>query len=179
MARSNLDMEVAALGLLEPRDGEDFLVIGFGPGVGIDLLLRRCAPRSVTGLDPSAVMCAVASRRIVQADRRSCVELRQEPLAGLELTDGPFDAAVSVNTHQLWTPHPDSASVLARTLRPGGRLVTVTHDWAIAKRAQVETWKKCVVNDLEAAGFGSFRWLHSRFRSGGGTSLTAVLGARG
>ncbi len=66
MARRNRDMEEAALQLLAPRRGERILVIGFGPGVGIEMLVARCEPASVIGVDPSPVMVAAARRRLTR-----------------------------------------------------------------------------------------------------------------
>ncbi len=55
MALMNADMERAAIETLAPHDGDRVLVVGFGPGVGIESLLDR-ADVDVLGIDPSPVM---------------------------------------------------------------------------------------------------------------------------
>jgi arsenite methyltransferase len=171
MARLNRDMEAAALDLLVPSDGERILVIGFGPGVGIELLLERCAPAAVTGVDPSAVMVTSARRRISRCRSSDVVTLLASTAADLAPGRETFDAAVAVNTHQLWQPHAPAAHAVASALRPGGRLVTVTHDWAIEKSVPIAEWRAQVGDDLVAAGFEEPTWSTSRYRSGSGTCL--------
>jgi SAM-dependent methyltransferase len=178
MARLNRDMEEAALDELDPGDGDRILVIGFGPGVGIELLLERCAPASVTGVDPSPVMVAAARRRIAKCPSNDVVTLLAAAAADVAPAPGAFDAAVAVNSHQLWQPHAATAHVLASAIRAGGRLVTVTHDWAIEKITPVARWRTAVGDDLVAAGFEKPTWSTSRYRSGSGTCLvTTRVGA--
>jgi SAM-dependent methyltransferase len=51
------------------------------------------------------------------------LELRRCTLAGLEVPDGSFDVAFSVNVNLFWTgPAQPELDVLHRALRPGGRL---------------------------------------------------------
>jgi SAM-dependent methyltransferase len=174
MARMNRDMEEAALDVLDPRDGERILVLGFGPGVGIELLLERCAPAAVTGVDPSPVMVAAARRRMAKCPSSDVVTLLASSAADLPRADAPFDAAVAVNSHQLWRPHDATVHSLASALRTGGRLVTVTHDWAIEKTAPQAQWRARVGEDLDAAGFEEPTWSTSRYRSGSGTCLVTT-----
>jgi arsenite methyltransferase len=174
MARMNRDMEEAALDVLDPRDGERILVIGFGPGVGIELLLERCAPASVTGVDPSPVMVAAARRRIARCPTNEVVTLLASSAADLAPEHRTFDAAVAVNSHQLWHPHDATTHTVASALRSRGRLVTVTHDWAIEKIAPRAQRRALVGDDLVAAGFEEPTWSTSRYRSGSGTCLVTT-----
>lgn len=174
MARMNADMERAALDLLEPCDGERFVVIGFGPGVGLTELLDRCRPASVIAADPSAVMGRVARRRLRRHPHRDVVSLMEVGATRLDLEPERVDAAIAVNTHQLWAPHLATALVLARGLRPGGRLVTVTHEWAITKVQPIVDWKQQVTADLRRAGFDPPSWSVDDYRSGAGVSLQAA-----
>ena len=182
MARRNRDMEEAALDLLAPRGGERFLVIGFGPGVGIEMLMARCEPASVTGVDPSPVMVAAARRRLARYvahhPAASSVTLLASTLDALAPGEPPFHAAVAVNSHQLWEPHDVSVAVLASVLEEGGRLVTVTHDWAIERHHPLEQWQHRVGADLTAAGFDEPTWDRRRYRSGSGTSLITTRSDR-
>lgn len=166
MATLNADMERAALRLVEPLDGERFLVVGFGPGVGLELLLDAAAPASVLGLDPSAAMLQAARRRIARHPRRGAsIELRRGRAADL-MAEGTFDAAIAVNCEQFFDPHARSIRAIAGALRPGGRLASLTHRWAIERRHPVREWKALVEADLTDAGLGAPVWIEDRFRSG-------------
>jgi arsenite methyltransferase len=165
MARLNVDMERAAVEMVEPRDQERFLVIGFGAGAGLELLLDAVAPASVVGIDPSLTMVKAARRRLGHHPRHSNVELLQVPVVDLP-AGRTFDAAIAVNCEQFWAPHRDSLEAVAHTLRSGGRLVTLTHQWAIEKRHRLAEWKALVQADLAAAGFDIPTWSEARYRSG-------------
>lgn len=171
MARMNADMERAALEPLRPRDGEQFLVVGFGPGVGLIELFKQCRPASVIALDPSAAMLRAARRRLARHGQGGIVTLIQDTAARAELQAGSIDAAIAVNTHQLWEPHLDTIRNLAHALRPSGRVVSVTHEWAIAKHKPVADWIKAVTSDLLATGFKPPTWTTDNYRSGRGIAL--------
>jgi SAM-dependent methyltransferase len=165
MAAMNVDMERAALAVLEPHDGERFLVVGFGPGLGLVALLDAVTPASLLGIDPSGAMVSAARRRLARHPRAGLTQLLAVTAAGIPAS-AAFDAAVAVNNEQLWDPHLSSLEAIAGALRPGGRLVTLTHQWAITKRATLADWKAMTEADLAVTGLASPTWTESRFRSG-------------
>lgn len=173
-AALNADMERVAVESVQPRDGERFLVIGFGAGVGLTALLDAVDPASVLALDPSEAMQRAARRRLSRHRRGARVELVK---AGA--TDIPpgvrIDAAVAVNSHQLWRPHRDSVAAIADALRPGGRLVTLTHQWAITKRQPLQAWTAQVESDLAEVGFATPLWSEASYRSGHALGLLAKM----
>jgi len=63
MARTNRELNAWTVGLLEVAPGDRFLEIGFGPGVGVELVCRRTGAAVVTGVDHSEVMVQRASGR--------------------------------------------------------------------------------------------------------------------
>jgi len=172
MARLNADMEQAALAMVKPRDNESFLVIGFGPGMGLELLLDAVTPAAVLGVDPSRVMVKAARRRLARHRLGSSVELLRAPAADIPAAR-TFDAAIAVNCEQFWDPHRESLEAIASALRPRGRLVTVTHQWAIEKRHSLSDWKALVQADLAGAGLGAPAWSEDRYRSGPGIAYLA------
>lgn len=113
----------AALDLAAPQPGEELLDVGTGTGAMLRELARRGdRPRRVVGVDSSPAMLAAARDRapgskLVAADAREL----------------PFDAESYDLVTMAYVLHVldrgDRARVLeeiARVLRPGGRLVTVT-----------------------------------------------------
>ena len=136
----NRDGELEAIEELAPSPSDRVLAIGFGPGIGIELLAPRVA--HVAGVDPSKAMVKLASQRcraLVDAGR---VELVRASADALPWDDGSFDGVVTVNTIQLWSPFEASVAEVARVMKSGARLVSYTHDWAIEMfgGGKVDAW---------------------------------------
>ncbi|KZE93305.1 Ubiquinone/menaquinone biosynthesis C-methyltransferase UbiE [Agromyces sp. NDB4Y10] len=117
-----------AVDVLAPQPGERVLDIGSGTGASVGLLLERLAATDATGRPPVVAIdrsaTAVARIRERVADAAASVEVVLTPLATLDASLGPFDAAFGVNVNVFWT----SAAVaelraLAAAVRPGGRLL--------------------------------------------------------
>ena len=125
----NRDGEAEAIEELDPAPGDHVLTIGFGPGIGVELLVTRVA--RVAGIDPSKAMVKIASGRCREAVAAGRVELVRASADELPWDDATFDGVITVNTIQLWDPFEASVAEVARVMRPGARLVSYTHDWAI------------------------------------------------
>jgi arsenite methyltransferase len=110
------------------QPGEHVLDVGCGPGFYVKELLDQVGvDGSVTGVDVSRAMLAVAAKRV---DGHDNVAFYEAEATKLPVPDGAFDAAVSV---QVLEYVPDVAAALAeihRVLRPGGRIVIWDVDWA-------------------------------------------------
>lgn len=174
MARMNRDMELAAIEELDPEPDESVLAVGFGPGVGIAELALRLADGGVAaGVDPSATMLQQARRRNRAAIERGQVLLERSTAASIPWSDGTFTGVLAVNSMQLWDPLEGSAHEVLRVLVPEGRLVTVTHVWAIEKRSSLDQWVGVTSEILGQAGFRSIAHRTASFRSGQGLVLRA------
>src|SRR4030081_3233158 len=110
------------------QPGEHVLDVGCGPGFYVKQLLDQVGGGgSVTGVDVSRAMLAVAAKRV---DGHDNVAFYEAEATQLPVPDHAFDAAVSV---QVLEYVPDVAAALAeihRVLRPGGRIVIWDVDWA-------------------------------------------------
>jgi ubiquinone/menaquinone biosynthesis C-methylase UbiE len=173
MARLNRDMESAAILELDPADAARVLSIGFGPGVGIAELARR-THGLVAGIDPSSTMVDVATRRNRSAVGAGRVILRQAGAEAVPWPDDSFDAAVAVNSMQLWRPLDEAVAEIARVLRPGGALVTVTYVWAVEKTAPLEVWTEDTSAILSQHCFEGVVTGTREFRTGPGLILRAT-----
>lgn len=112
-----------AAGVAAPRAGERVLEVGCGHGVLLSLLAERVADGEVVGVDRSATMTAAAGRRNAGAVAAGRVRLHTARLTEADLGAAPFDVAVSFDVRAFWTPPAPEWDVVARVLRPGGRVV--------------------------------------------------------
>jgi SAM-dependent methyltransferase len=112
-----------AVGRLDLRPDYRVLEIGGGPGAAAELVCRRLEQGFLLGIDRSAVAIersAARNQAYVDAGR---LELRQCALRDLEVPDGSFDLAFSLNVNLFWTsPAQAELELLHRALRPGGGL---------------------------------------------------------
>jgi ubiquinone/menaquinone biosynthesis C-methylase UbiE len=130
MRRINREMNEQMVELLELKGDERVLEIGFGPGVGVELLLAALPDGAVAGADASPLMLRQASRRNAAAIGAGRADLRQALATELPFADASVDAACSANSVQLWGDLDRAFAELARVLVPGGRIVLTVHDWA-------------------------------------------------
>lgn len=152
---------LALLGLLE----DDWVVGDLGCGTGAVTAALAPFVGRVVAVDGSQEMLAAARERLGALEN---IELRQGELEKLPLDDGSLDAATLILVlHHL----PDPGRVLAevaRTLRPGGRLVIVDmlpHDREEYQQQMGHVWlgfsEEQIGRFLAMAGLnrGSFRLL--------------------
>ncbi len=171
MARMNRDMEVAAVEELALATDASVLAVGFGPGVGIAELARRLPDGVVGGIDPSSVMLRQARRRNHAAVESGQVTLERATADAIPWPDATFAGAVAVNSLQLWDPLGASVREVVRVLAPSGRIVAVTHLWAIEKRSPLERWVTATSELFAEAGLVDIVHRTDSFRSGPGLLL--------
>lgn len=125
MARKNRQRILWAVGEMNIPPGQHVLEIGYGPGVAIEEINLRSPSCQVTGIDPSTVMHAQASRRNRKGIEAGAVRLRTVPAQDYDGHDGPFDLVFAINALPFC---PDPPGIVAKTvqwLNPGGRWVIV------------------------------------------------------
>jgi ubiquinone/menaquinone biosynthesis C-methylase UbiE len=154
MARLNRDAAARVVDLLELEPGDRVLEIGFGPGVGIEILSQRASVRSIAGIDPSREMIAQATARNVAAIGTGRVELLQATVDQMPFVDREFDKVVSVNSMQVWPDAVAGMREVRRVLKAGGRVALGFTPYAGYSNA-------AVIGVLAAAGFGEPRVVES------------------
>jgi arsenite methyltransferase len=108
--------------------GDHVLDVGCGPGFySRELLDQVGSEGSVTGIDQSPQMLAVARRRSEGfANARS----EEGDATGLPVESDSFDRALSVQVLEYVPDIPAALAEIHRALRPGGRVVIWDVDWA-------------------------------------------------
>jgi len=175
MARVNSDTEREAVAHLAPAPNEDVLVIGFGPGIGLRVLAGVITTGHIAGIDPSQVMHESARRRNRAACERGLIELRHGRADALPWPDRSFDSVIANNNIQMWEPFKVSVAEVARVLRPGGRFVSFTHEWAIHRSTGMTTddWTGQATAVFRDCGLAETRSWRADARSGPSVAFTA------
>jgi ubiquinone/menaquinone biosynthesis C-methylase UbiE len=98
------------------------LEVGFGPGVGIELLAHAASGGYVFGIDASREMLDQARVRNANAILSGHVDLRLGAAEALPFRVGSFDRAMAINSLQVWTDADAGLRELHRVMKPGGRV---------------------------------------------------------
>ena len=123
---SNVARNRWAVQLLDVQPADRVIELGCGPGVALAALAARATRGLVVGVDHSQVMIRQARRRNKAAIRAGRVRLIHATVERLSTSDGPFNAALAVNTVGMWPDPAARLRELARLLRPGGRIALVS-----------------------------------------------------
>jgi ubiquinone/menaquinone biosynthesis C-methylase UbiE len=123
---SNVRRNRWAVELLDLQPTDRVIELGCGPGVAIAALARDATRGLVLGVDHSGVMIGQARRRNARAIEQGRVRLIHAPVERLHGIDGPFDAALAVNTVGMWPEPTTRLREIGQLLRSGGRIAVVS-----------------------------------------------------
>ncbi len=112
------------LGWLAPARGLRWVDIGCGNGAFTELLVQRCAPAAVDGVDPSEAQLVFARTR---AGTRMAAFRRGDAMA-LPFADASFDAAVMALVIFFVSDPGKGVAEMKRVLRPGGMVTAYAWD---------------------------------------------------
>ena len=114
----------AFLDWLAPAPGLRWVDVGCGNGAFTELLIQRCAPKKVQGIDPSESQLAFARTRV----RKAAAAFRLGDAMALPFADGQFDAAVMALVI-FFVPEPARGiAEMVRVVRPGGGVCAYAWD---------------------------------------------------
>jgi ubiquinone/menaquinone biosynthesis C-methylase UbiE len=105
--------------LLDLSTGEDLLEVGCGTGQITGWLQQAVAPGRVLGVDFAAEMVLISQRKHPQ------LEFRVADVCTDDMGDACFDVALCFHSFPHFRDKPAAVGNLARTLRPGGRLLVM------------------------------------------------------
>jgi SAM-dependent methyltransferase len=124
LTRGNERAIAAAADAAEIPRGAVAADVGFGGGVGLQLLLDRVADAGVVhGIEIADDMLRRAGSRFGRDVRSGRLRLSSGSLTRLRLDDNSVDALITLNTVYFISELDAACAELARVLRPGGRAV--------------------------------------------------------
>jgi len=150
MARSNRNCAAWVVELLDVAPRDKVLEVGFGPGVGIELLTQAASGGYVFGVDPSREMLGQARARNAKAVLSGHVDLRLGAVESLPFKAGSFDKAMTINSLQIWPDAVTGLREIYRVMKPGGRI-------AIGFTRHSGQQKNGLIGKFVAAGFANMR----------------------
>lgn len=110
---------------IAPAKGLRWLDVGCGNGAFTELLIARCAPTAVAGIDPSEGQLAYARTR----PGAKLADFRIADAQNLPFADASFDAATMALVITFVNDPLKAAAEMARVVRPGG--IVATYMWDI------------------------------------------------
>lgn len=122
MARTNQKCAVWVIGLFDIQPHDSVLEVGFGPGVGIQLLAQSASAGYVAGVDYSKEMVEQATARNMKAIESNRIDLRHGSVDCLPFEDNTFDKALAINSMQVWPDAMAGLQEMRRVLKSGGRI---------------------------------------------------------
>lgn len=129
---------------LSPPPNLRWVDIGCGNGAFTQLLVERCTPMAVEGVDPSEGQLAFARERLATP----VAKFRQGDAMALPFADGSFDAAVMALV-VFFIPDPArGVAEMARVVRPGG--LAVAYVWDIVNGGGPS---EAIIIQMEEMGF--------------------------
>jgi len=111
----------SAVEALDLKGHEAVADIGFGGGIGLELLLAAVPNGHVHGIEPSGDMLVRARRGFSEAVASGRLILHEASMSSLPVAEGALDGWISLNTIYFVTDLEPALAELARVLAPGGR----------------------------------------------------------
>ncbi len=144
----------AAVGALDLTGSEEVADIGFGGGLGLDLLLDQTRDGGrVHGVEPSPDMLKRARKAHPEDVATGRLALHEARMESLPIADGTLDGWISLNTVYFVDDLPAAFAELRRVLAPSGRGVLGIADpeWMSRQAFTKHTFTVRPVTDVVAA----------------------------
>ncbi|WP_315785774.1 class I SAM-dependent methyltransferase [Fischerella sp. JS2] len=122
LARTKRDFTQWVIDLLEIQPDDKVLEVGFGPGVGIEILAAAVSTGYIAGVDYSKEMVEQAKARNAKAMETGLVQLQYGSVEKLPFADHTFDKALAINSMQVWTDAMAGLRSIRRVMKVGGKI---------------------------------------------------------
>lgn len=120
MVKGNRPIYETLLKYMNVETGDKLLEIGYGPGVGIGLIMERYNPGVIYGIDFSELMCAGAAVRNKKYIESGKVKLTFGDFITAEVKEKEFDKIYFTNVVYFWNSLKEPFEKLHLLLKNGG-----------------------------------------------------------
>jgi len=121
---SNIERNRWTLDLVELKEADRVLEIGYGPGIALEQAAETLTQGLIVGIDHSETMLAQASKRNARSIRQGRMRLLSGSINDLPAFEQPFDKIYSANVVQFWDDPATEFRKLAQLLASGGLIAT-------------------------------------------------------
>lgn len=153
MAHMNHELNQWAISILNIQADDHVLEIGFGPGEGIQQVIKLAHTGFVAGIDISETMLQQAHDRNILAINNKQVELKTGSVAHIPYADQTFNKLLAVNSVQEWPHLENNLLELLRVLKPAGTAVITSQPRWIKSNKEAEQFGKTIITAMANAGF--------------------------
>lgn len=157
--------------VVAPGPADRILEIGCGHGVLLSLLADRLASGTITAIDRSDKMVAVATKRNAAHIKSGKAAIRQAELAAVDFKDRLFDKIVAVNVNVFWLEPARELAAVRRLLEPAGSFYLFFDP---PSAAQAEPIADKLAANLEGNGFRVLRRAFTVIGAGKGVCVVAA-----
>ncbi|MDN4526849.1 class I SAM-dependent methyltransferase [Fictibacillus fluitans] len=121
MSNENKELNEKTISALNPKDNDNLLEVGFGPGVGIEYVCSTYPSCHIVGFDVSEEMKKQAASRNEEYINDGRVELYHGPISSAEKSM-QFDGVYSVNSILIWKDPIAYLKTIKQLMKPGARI---------------------------------------------------------
>nr|WP_208416431.1 class I SAM-dependent methyltransferase [Thalassobacillus devorans] len=146
------------ISLLDIKPDDNILEMGFGPGVGLDMVSKVVQGGKVVGIDYSEVMLEQARKNNKKSIQEGKVELKLADVNNLPDFDQSFDKVYAVNSIMFWDNPVQTLGAVRKYMKRDGILAITVQPFT--KGATEDTAKELgedYMETLEQAGYSDIK----------------------
>ena len=147
---------------LDLQSGDKLLEIGYGPGVGINMIAKACTSCTIHGIDFSNLMYRRASKYNKQYLDNSTMLLQYGDFLKTPIISNAYDKIFCLNVVYFWNELQEPFKKVLSLLKAGGAFYIYMANRDALKKAPDNVFNKYsieqVVEALKSAGFGDVEY---------------------
>ncbi|MCD7036078.1 class I SAM-dependent methyltransferase [Metabacillus sp. GX 13764] len=154
MALENRTINKWTISRLKIKPGDCVLEVGFGPGYGMEHILKNYPAVKLDGLDASETMKEQAEKRLQKYVEEGTVKFMVCDVERAELEHSHYHKILSVNNYTIWKNPQNGLKRLCEALKPGGRMaITMQPREEGASPERTREFGRLIEGDMRTCGF--------------------------
>ncbi|MFY4776703.1 class I SAM-dependent methyltransferase [Metabacillus sp. RGM 3146] len=175
MAWENHTINKWTIDRLGIKPGDFVLEVGFGPGFGMEHILKNYPAVKLVGVDVSETMKEQAEKRLQNYVEEGTVKLIVSDVEKAKLDPNHYHKILSVNNYTIWSNPEKGLRILYQALKPGGRIaITMQPREEGASAERTREFCEMIQRDMLAVGFKEIQPRYKKVRPELTVCVTAV-----